>query len=156
VRSPDHLHSAAELLRKLKARLATVNDRAIVAEVLELLRQHEASAPPAALDAWCRVHGGNWQPSARDTAVMRYLLACGQAQRDEVARLIGTPEQPASNEAVRKYFCDLRLRLERADATATVLPAKRDGVYRTHDSTIQTLCMKQETPARLVFRIGHR
>ena len=152
----DYMQNAVDLLQTLKQRLTTPRDRAIVAQVIEELRRHEASAPPSDFDAWCRVHAPYWQPSARHIAVFRLWLACGQIHRDEIAMLIGTPESPASNEAVRKYVCDLRVKLERAGATATIKTATRDGVYRTHDpSAPVALNIPQPAPGVKVLRLGH-
>ncbi len=152
----DHLQNARRIFEDLKRRTRNMADRVEIEKGLAELREFESLSPPSDFDQWCRLHAADWHPSAKDIAVMRLFLACGRAHRDEIARIIGTPENPASNESVRRYFSDLRKRLFKAKATATIKIASHSGTYHTHDPQIRTIDLPVEKPSGTVLRFGHR
>jgi hypothetical protein len=131
-------------LRRCRDRLLAIREktrdpllRVELAKAIGDLDDFERVAPPEALEQWRRVHAKNWSGTKNGEKVLRLFLALGDVHRDEIAAIIGTDDEPASNVAVRGAIRRLREDLEKAKATATVKPAGRDGVYRTHDPTFQ-------------------
>ena len=149
----DRLQNARRIFEELKSRTRNMADRVEIEKGLAELREFENLSPPSDFDQWCRLHAADWNPSAKDIAVIRFILACGRAHRDEIARIIGTPDNPASNESVRRYMSDLRRRFFKAKATATIPIAGRSGEYHTHDPVIQSQPPQPVNNPGGVFRV---
>jgi len=114
--------------------------KAEIMKVVADLDEFRLSVSPEQFEKWRLTHAPKWNPSLRDTRVMRFWIAKGEADCNDVASLMSSDDdEPASNDAVRAYISRLRTSLEQVKATAIVLPAKRDGVYRTHDPFFQRL-----------------
>lgn len=131
-------------LRLLALRERYDGDPLLKAEIMKVvadLDEFRLSASPEQFEKWRLAHAPKWNPSFRDTRVMRFWIAKGEAGRDDVASLMSSDadDKPVSNEAVRAYISRLRVSLELAKATVTVRPAGKDGVYRTHDPILQRL-----------------
>ena len=114
--------------------------RAEIMKAVADLDEFRLSVTPDEFEKWRLTYAPKWNPSRRDTRVMRFWIAKGEADRDDLAALMsGDDDYPVSNDAVRAYISRLRGSLEQAKATATVRIAGKDGVYRTHDLMIQRL-----------------
>lgn len=112
--------------------------RADIMKAVARLDEFRRTAPREALEQWKLSHAPKWIGTKKQEAVIRLGIAQGYAGRDEIAALLsGDDDEPRSDEAVRSFMTRLRTSLEKAKATATVKIAGRDGVYRTHDSSIQ-------------------
>lgn len=132
------LERARARLLKLKEKTGDPRFRADLAEAVADLDEFRRTAPREALEQWKLAHAPKWIGTKKQEAVIRLGIAQGYAGRDEIAALLsGDDDDPVSNEAVRAFMTRLRASLEKAKATATVKIAGRDGVYRTHDPSIQ-------------------
>lgn len=135
--SEDPLRRCRDRLRKIHEKTRDPLLRVELAKAIGDLDDFERVAPPEALEQWRRVHAKNWSGTKNGEKVVRLFLALGEVHRDDIAAIIGTDDEPASNVAVRAAIRRLREDLNNAKATAIVKPAGRDGVYRTHDPTTQ-------------------
>jgi hypothetical protein len=136
-----------DLLQRVRNRLLAIREkgkdpilRAELAAAVGELDQFERLSPPAALDEWRRVHAKNWIGTSKQQTLLRLFLNQGEVHKDHIAAVLSDDrDNPVSDEAVRAAITRLRVSLEQAKATATVKPAGRDSIYRTHDPRIQTL-----------------
>jgi len=138
-------------LQRLRDRLLSMKrdepsreKRIEIAECLADLDEIERHDRGSSFEEWCRVHAPNWKPTVDQREIIRVFLAKGSegATREDIATMLGDDDHDRSSASigkVRSALSRLRKALEDSGSRATVKIAGRDGIYHTHDPTIQTL-----------------
>jgi hypothetical protein len=137
-------------IRRLRGRLLDLKRsepdkvrRIEIAECLADLDEIERKAPADDLERWREIHAPNWRGTEMQREILKLFLALGEegASREDIAAIMGDDDSDrdsASIGKVRSALSRIRKSLEKSGASATITPAGHDGVYRTHETVIQT------------------
>ena len=144
-------HDAVAIMKELRPMLGIAAHRATIQEAIALLESDLRLAPSESLEQWRQTYAPRWEGKKVHEQFFRLCIANGRAHRDEIARILGTPEEPATLTAVRQFVTRLRTSLEFVEATFVIEDAGRDGYYSTQAlPVIQTLNISGKKPLKKV------
>jgi hypothetical protein len=150
-------HDAVQILRELKPMIGSPAHRAKIQNALDLLEHDLRLCPVGDLEEWRSTYAPAWSGKKKHEEFFRLCLANGRVHKDEIARIIGTPEDPANDSAVRAFVSRLRKSLDGVEATLIIEDAGRDGYYSTQAKpTICTVNIGSEAMPSKVLQFRHR